>query len=310
AKKEFKPFVLKGEAVGPIQLALKVSQQHVEVNLSEVKGYEKHVIVELIHETSKMLSKIDSQSDGGGHRVIIIYEADELSTDVLLYIKWLLERDEGYNRVFFCCTNGSKLQPMRPLCTVVPLLPPSNDEIVEVLKFIAQQEHIELPDKLAERIANDSKNNLRQAIRSLEATWQTCSSLKEGQEIMTGWEDDIANIARNIVEEQSPKQMYLVRGNLQNLIQHNVSPEFIFVALVEELKKHLVEELHTLTDNLYKKYQNFAKIRTEEVLKKYNDPVKKNVYHFLTIEEFIAKFMSLYKISVVNKRDKTWPCIP
>lgn len=35
----------------------------------------------------------------------------------------------------------------------------------------------------------------------------TCSpTLKEDQEILTGWEDDIAKIAKNVVEEQSPKQ--------------------------------------------------------------------------------------------------------
>lgn len=35
----------------------------------------------------------------------------------------------------------------------------------------------------------------------------TCSyPFKQDQVILTGWEDDIANIAKNIVEEQSPKQ--------------------------------------------------------------------------------------------------------
>lgn len=29
---------------------------------------------------------------------------------------------------------------------------------------------------------------------------------KEDQEILTGWEEDIANIAKNIIEEQSPKE--------------------------------------------------------------------------------------------------------
>lgn len=29
---------------------------------------------------------------------------------------------------------------------------------------------------------------------------------EEDQEIRTGWEDDIAKIAKNIIEEQSPKQ--------------------------------------------------------------------------------------------------------
>lgn len=43
---------------------------------------------------------------------------------------------------------------------------------MEVLDFIAKQEGIELAIKLAETITNNSKNNLRQAIRSFEATWR------------------------------------------------------------------------------------------------------------------------------------------
>lgn len=38
-----------------ITVDLMVSPQHVEVNLSDLKGYEKHVIVELIKENSQML---------------------------------------------------------------------------------------------------------------------------------------------------------------------------------------------------------------------------------------------------------------
>jgi replication factor C subunit 3/5 len=42
--------------IGKIQVNVKQSPQHVEVNLSELKGYEKHVIVELIKETQNMTS--------------------------------------------------------------------------------------------------------------------------------------------------------------------------------------------------------------------------------------------------------------
>ncbi|GFZ02707.1 hypothetical protein Acr_15g0013150 [Actinidia rufa] len=217
--------------------------------------------------------------------VIILNEADKLSADALVYIKWQLERQRGCSKVFFCCTDASKLQPIIPLCTIVKLLPPSNEEIVEVLEFIAKQEEIELPHQLAEKIANNSKNNLRQAIRSFEATWQASSPLKEEQEILNGWEDDIANIAKNIVEEQSPKQLYVIRQKLQNLIAHNVCPEFIFKALVGELKNNLDKEFHADVDSLYKDYyKNLVRNRHGEMVRRHNDPVKKNLHQFMTIE--------------------------
>ncbi|XP_028063888.1 replication factor C subunit 3-like [Camellia sinensis] len=161
-----------GEVVSSIKVSLKISPQHVEVNLSEVKGYEKHVIVELMQETINRLAKKALQCNKDNCRVIILYEADKLSADALLYIKWQLGRHKGCSKVFFCCSDASKLQPIMSLCTVVKLLPPSNEEIVKVLEFIAKQEGIELPHQLADKIAINAKNNLRQAIRSLEATWQ------------------------------------------------------------------------------------------------------------------------------------------
>lgn len=155
--------LLQGEAVSSIHVNMKLSSQHVEVNLSELEGYEKHVIVELIKEKSNKLSNnalLCNHDNCRGtfkslpHKdstvlpnntlsldvcmgmlfyiylaAIILYEADKLSTDALLYIRWLLERYKGCKKVFFCCNDISKLQPIKSLCRVVNLLPPSNKEV-------------------------------------------------------------------------------------------------------------------------------------------------------------------------------------
>ncbi|OMO59994.1 hypothetical protein COLO4_33974 [Corchorus olitorius] len=175
---ECKAFELKGESVGRIEVHLKESSQHVEVNLSDLRGYEKHVIVELMKETQSLTTiksnKASSSFYPDNCRAIVLCEADKLSTDALLYIRWLLERYKGSNKVFFCCSDISKLQPIRSLCTLIKLQPPSEEEIVEVLEFVAKQEGIFLPRKFAEKIADSAKNNnLRQAIRSFEACWHS-----------------------------------------------------------------------------------------------------------------------------------------
>nr|XP_016466433.1 PREDICTED: replication factor C subunit 3-like [Nicotiana tabacum] len=299
AREKCKVFYLKGEAVPSIQVNVKESKKHVEINLSETKGYEKHVIVELINERKHKASIRSAPCHHDDCKAIILGEADKLSTDVLLYTKWMLERYTGCYKVFFCCSDITKLQPIKSICKVVHLQKPSDDEIVDVLEFIAKKEEIELPHKLAAQIASNSKSNLRQAIRSFEATWHFNTCLTENQEIKTGWEDDIAKIAKNIIEEQSPKQLYDIRGKLQNLIEHNVSAEFIFNTLVEELKSNLDDQFHKEIDNLKMKYNINSK--DLEQGKSDNDAVKKIVLQFMKVEEFIAKFMSWYKTSVLKK---------
>ncbi|KAI4338746.1 hypothetical protein MLD38_023765 [Melastoma candidum] len=305
-------FRLEGESRGSLSLevVLKESSHHIEVTVSELKGYEKHVIVELIKEAHLSLSKKDPRIPENC-KAMILHEADKLSSDALLYIRWLLERYK-HMKVFFCCSELSKLQPIKQLCMVVHLLPPSKEEVVKVLEFIAKQEGIDLPHKLAERIADRSKNNLRQAIRSLEASWHKSYPFAEDQLPMTGWEDVIAEIAKKITEEQSPRQLFIVRGKLRTLIEHDVSSNFIFESLVEELKKHLDEPLQSQVDSLYNDYnvnagESFegemaaSVSREEERSKRSNDSIKRNIRHFMKIEEFVARFMSCYKSSIRNK---------
>lgn len=62
-------------------------------------------------------------------KAIVLYEAEKLSIESLLYIKWLLEKYEGCNKVFFCCSDESKLQPVKPLCITIRLSSPSTQEV-------------------------------------------------------------------------------------------------------------------------------------------------------------------------------------
>ncbi|KAL8155192.1 hypothetical protein AgCh_000536 [Apium graveolens] len=275
-REECMEFYLKGEALSSIKVNVKRSSHHVELNISELRGYEKHVIVKLINEKY-------NKSSNSVYKAIVLYEADKLSTDALLYIKWILEKHNGCNK------------------------------IMEVLDFIAKQEGIELAIKLAETITNNSKNNLRQAIRSFEATWRynSNSQLREDNEIMTGWEDTIAKVAKDIVKEQSPRQLFIIRGELQKLIEYNVSPVFIFKTLIGELKRHLDESSQTHVDILFMESNRreaiidcfaFPNNPTEEMCKRENDPSRKNVHNFMKIEEFIAKFMSWYKVLLKNNK--------
>ncbi|KAJ6943026.1 hypothetical protein NC652_008732 [Populus alba x Populus x berolinensis] len=158
----------------------------------------------------------------------------------------------GHCKVIFFCYDISRLHDLSPLCMVIPLLPPSDEQIVEVLHFIAKKQDIELPDQLANSIAEKSKRCLQQAIRSFEATWHSNYPFKEDQLVLTGWEKEIADIASSIIEEQSSKRLFLFRQKLQILLQHNLCPQFVsFVrhphqdafTLVEELKRHLDDRI-------------------------------------------------------------------
>ncbi|KAL2346024.1 hypothetical protein Fmac_000024 [Flemingia macrophylla] len=173
---------MQGEMVDKLQVHMKKSVHHVEMNLSETKGYEKHVIVELFKEAYGQIINNSEPCCPENCKAIILYEAEKLSMESLLYIKWLLEKYKGCNKVFFCCSDESRLQPVKPLCITVRLSSPSSQELerclirflseqlVKILEHIGKEEGIKLSRDIVEKIILRSNNNLRQAIRSLEAT--------------------------------------------------------------------------------------------------------------------------------------------
>ncbi|XP_057440444.1 uncharacterized protein LOC130732410 [Lotus japonicus] len=297
---EVKEFNIKGEMVDNLKVRIKKSLSHIELNLSETKGYEKHVVDDLFKETygSKTINN-SLPCRPENCQAIILYEAEKLSIETLLYIKWLLEKYKGCSKVFFCCSDQSKLQHVKSLCTTVRLSSPTSEEIVKILEHIGEEEGIKLSREFVKRLILRSKNNLRQSIRALEATCRNKDILKDDDLILTGWEDDILNIAKNIIEEQSPRQLYVIRRKLQSLMIHDVPPDFIYKSLVAELTNLVDDSLRPGVAKLDKEYSKGCEIMFESV-KQLGDGenkyqvTKKNAINYLKVEEFIAKFMSCY----------------
>ncbi|KAI5594589.1 hypothetical protein BDE02_03G083000 [Populus trichocarpa] len=148
----------------------------IQIDLSEIRWHATEVILDLLQETY-----INGQA-------IIVNEAERLSKDAQLRIKSFLQTYRGHCKVIFCCYDISRLHDLSPLCMVIPLLPPSDEQ-------------------LANNIAEKSKRCLQQAIRSFEATWHSNYPFKEEQLVLTGWEKEIADIATSIIEEQSSKRL-------------------------------------------------------------------------------------------------------
>ncbi|CAK8569293.1 unnamed protein product [Lathyrus sativus] len=303
---EYKDFSLKGEMVENLQLRMQKSLHHVEVNLSEAKGYEKHVIVELFKETYGKVINSSLPCSPENCQAIILYEAEKLSLESVLYIKWMVEKYKGCNKLFFCCSDESRLQPIQSHCTTVRLSSPSTQQIVKILEYIVQEEGIKLSRESIKKIILRSKNNLRQAIRSLEATYRHKNALNDDDLILTGWEYDILNIAKNIISEQSPRQLYAIRRKLQSLMIHDVPPDFIYKSLVAHLTSLVDDSLRSEFAKLHKEYTKGSEMKFESAKhyaenkpggsdEKNSEITKKNAMNYLKVEEFIAKFMSWYK---------------
>ena len=228
-----------------------------------------------------------------------------------------MEKYSASCRLNLCCNNPSKvIDPVRSRCLGIRVAAPSHDEvsklpsfpvfarpqvrdsrtfvfvsiepiqIAAVLKTVARKETIQLPDELAINLARASNRNLRRALLMLESCHvitrdDSPKELKANQPIPhTDWERYIAQLASEIVREQSPKRLMAAREKLYELLINCIPAQVILKTLVMEL-------LPTLDDSIKGDVVRWAAFYEHRIALG-----SKEIFH---LEAFIAKFMAIYK---------------
>jgi replication factor C subunit 3/5 len=162
---------------------------------------------------------------------------------------------------------------------------PVAHEIMEVLTQIARKESFDLTTSFAAKIATKSKQNLRRAIMAMEACKEHNYPFLDDQPIPLGWEDILVKLAADILADPSHKRLFLVRGKFQKLLVDFVHPKLILQKLVELFLKAVDESIKREIYYWHAYYEKRLPLGTTALLK---------------LEEFVAKFMGLYRRSTGN----------
>ena len=124
-------------------------------------------------------------------------------------------------RLILIANSSTKiLAPIRSRCLLVRVAAPTQDDIVGVLRNVAQEENLgKIAPGVLEKIATESKRNLRRALLMLEAVYAQKYSMVELSPNDSGrlddakisivppdWEVYIQQVADAIVAEQSPQR--------------------------------------------------------------------------------------------------------
>jgi replication factor C subunit 3/5 len=96
----------------------------------------------------------------------------------------------------------------------------------------------------------------------------------------TDWELYIMNLAKDIVQEQSPQKLMAVREKLYELLVNCIPATIILKTLTTELLKSLDDELKYEVVDAAAFYEHRIAMGS------------KDIFH---LEAFIAKFMAIYK---------------
>lgn len=280
-KVENKPWKIEaGTRKIEVELTTISSNYHVELNPSDAGFQDRYVVQEVIKEMAK--SRPLDVAGNKGFKVLVLNEVDKLSKEAQHSLRRTMEKYSSACRLILCCNSASKvIEAVRSRCLNIRISAPSKDEIVKVLQYVAKKEGLQLPLAFATRIAHHANRNLRRAVLSLEACKVHQYPFTENQPVQTtDWEQYIVEIASDIVNEQSPKRLFQVRGKLYELLINCIPPEIVLKRLLLELMKKLDSELKHEVCHWAAYYEHRMRLG------------QKAIFH---LEAFVAKFMSIYK---------------
>jgi replication factor C subunit 3/5 len=258
---------------------------HVEMNPSDVGNNDRYVVQEIIKEMARARPL---NADGSrGFKVLVLNEVDRLSKEAQHSLRRTMEKYSAACRLVLCCTNVSKvIEPVRSRCLCVRVAAPTLGGVEARLAAVAAAEGLALPAPLSARLAAASERNLRRALLALEACRVAQYPFTDDQAVAApDWEAYVAEIAGEVLAEQSAKRLYLVRGRLYELLVNCIPPEVVLRRLAAELSRRLDDELKRSTAELAAHYEH----RLQQG--------SKAIFH---LEAFVACFMSNYKKYIMS----------
>ncbi|KAL0483625.1 replication factor C subunit 3/5 [Acrasis kona] len=253
---------------------------HIEINPSDSGNYDRYVIGTLLKEIAQS-APLD-QSAERNFKVVIINEVDLLSREAQQALRRTMEKYVKTCRLVLMATSISKiLSPIKSRCLCIRVPAPTSEEISTVLQKVAKQEVFNLPKAFCDEISEKSEGNLRRALLMLEASKAEKYPFTAGQKArLPEWERFIADIAKEIMEDQSPKRLLEIREKYYQLITNCIPPELI----LQKLANYLI----VVVDYDVKHQVSHWSAFYEHRLKCGSRPI----FH---LEAFTAKIMSVYK---------------
>lgn len=103
-------------------------------------------------------------------QIVILDEADAMTKDAQSALRRIIEDYTKTTRFCILCNYVSKIiPPITSRCAKFRFSPLNKTKQIERLKYIAQQEHINLNDNVFERIQSISEGDLRRSINLLQS---------------------------------------------------------------------------------------------------------------------------------------------
>ena len=158
-----------GKTTAALCLSSEILREHwrtytLELNASDERG------INMVRERVKKFSRFAGLDTEIPFKIIILDEADEMTSDAQTALRRIIEDTSKICRFILIANNLSKIiAPIQSRCVVFKFTRISDKEIISQLKFIAKQEKIKTDEKGLQTICDHTSGDLRHAINILQA---------------------------------------------------------------------------------------------------------------------------------------------
>ena len=176
--------------VGKTTVALCISRQilgenwkdnTLELNASDERG------INMVRERVKKFSRFAGLDSEIPFKIIILDEADEMTSDAQTALRRIIEDTAKYCRFILIANNISKIiDPIQSRCAVFKFTSIPEKEVIAHLKSIAKKEKIKADEKGLKLIYDYSEGDLRHAINIMQASSSLGSITEENVKSSAG----------------------------------------------------------------------------------------------------------------------------
>ncbi len=139
-------------------------QNFLELNASDDRGI--NVVRETIKDFARTLP-----FGGARFKIIFLDEADALTSDAQSALRRTMEKYAATSRFILSCNYSSKIiEPIQSRCALFRFKPLSDDQIKDRLKYIAEQEGLNIDESGLNALVYVAEGDLRRAINLLQAS--------------------------------------------------------------------------------------------------------------------------------------------
>jgi replication factor C subunit 2/4 len=136
-----------------------------ELNASDERG------IQVVREQIKMFAKKKVVLPQNKHKIIILDEADSMTSAAQQALRRIMEEYSSTTRFALACNQSSNIiEPIQSRCAILRFQRLSDSQILRRLQFICQQENVEYTDDGIQAILFTADGDMRQAINNLQST--------------------------------------------------------------------------------------------------------------------------------------------